>query len=660
MRRLTFGSLFSGIGGIDLGFERSGMDCRWQVEINPFRRKVLATHWPEVSRYEDIKECGSHNLEPVDCITAGVPCQDWSVAGRRAGISGSRSGLFFECLRILKELRPCWFVFENVPGLISSNEGEDLRLILDSLGELGYIADIDICDSQNFGVPQRRRRVFIVCQHVDHLLQKRTISSVATIGQCITEILLGALAEACEASSIELPGSTFAKCASEGGIWKRMRLFGLATVDHWVKLLKDWDEMSLLFLKERGTLGFHLVEPKRDYPVDIFCESSLTAASEPISGHIRESWKSIWDVLSGERSWSTILTETRSTIPSPIFGCAQIVSTISWRTALLNECCLNCSDAASSSLTALKGFTAYAKSTSNQLFGELRWIREWRCFEAYSEYLLSHPFNDLGTPCPPEILFERPGGHRDSEESEKAGKEVSHALTGSSVSSGYRFDPNGEDYVVSATVTKGSGVTGNPPGRRREDDYNLVSATITPGSGRVGSRGADDGVNIVYGTLKSHRTGGWTPEPGEHLVASTLTSRSSPKGHGAAGPRVEDIPNFIIQDVRGGNRIKEGGPCYTLSKTERHGASRDVAFSLRKDPGGTGQGHNTNYVSEKTYPDRGGNTPGLSEGLDDPWPLLPKGLDSPRYQALGDAVTVQVAEWIGRRIVRFLESGHCS
>ena len=70
---MKFGSLFSGIGGIDLGFERAGMECRWQVEIQPKRRAVLETYWPEVQRYEDIKECGSHNLEPVDCIAAGSP-----------------------------------------------------------------------------------------------------------------------------------------------------------------------------------------------------------------------------------------------------------------------------------------------------------------------------------------------------------------------------------------------------------------------------------------------------------------------------------------------------------------------------------------------------------------------------------------------------------
>ena len=88
---LTFGSLFAGIGGFDLGFERAGMECRWQVEIDPFCQKVLAKHWPDVRRYSDVRECGSHNLEPVDVICGGFPCQDISnSSSTKTGIEGSR------------------------------------------------------------------------------------------------------------------------------------------------------------------------------------------------------------------------------------------------------------------------------------------------------------------------------------------------------------------------------------------------------------------------------------------------------------------------------------------------------------------------------------------------------------------------------------------
>lgn len=160
---MTHGSLFAGIGGFDLGFERVGLRTIWQVEIDPFCRRVLARHFPDSERFTDIKQCSAANLKAVDVITAGVPCQDVSVAGRRAGLAGERTGLFYEFARILRELRPAWFVFENVPGLFSSNRGRDFAEVLRVLmAECGYGICWRVLDSRFFGVAQRRRRVFIV------------------------------------------------------------------------------------------------------------------------------------------------------------------------------------------------------------------------------------------------------------------------------------------------------------------------------------------------------------------------------------------------------------------------------------------------------------------------------------------------------------------
>jgi len=103
---LSFGSLFAGIGGFDLGFERAGMVCKWQVEIDDYATRVLAKHWPSVHRERDIRDCGPHNLERVDVICGGFPCQDISYAGLGAGLDGERSGLFFEAIRLVCELRP--------------------------------------------------------------------------------------------------------------------------------------------------------------------------------------------------------------------------------------------------------------------------------------------------------------------------------------------------------------------------------------------------------------------------------------------------------------------------------------------------------------------------------------------------------------------------
>lgn len=164
-RQLTHGSLFAGIGGFDEGFHRSGFTCWWQVEKEPFCIAILKTRYPNAERYYDVLKCGHdriHKLRPVDVVTAGFPCQDLSVAGKRAGLAGSRSGLFWEVVRILGELRPPWFVLENVPGLFSSNEGRDFAIVLNALDELGYGLAWRVLNSQFFGVAQRRRRVFIV------------------------------------------------------------------------------------------------------------------------------------------------------------------------------------------------------------------------------------------------------------------------------------------------------------------------------------------------------------------------------------------------------------------------------------------------------------------------------------------------------------------
>lgn len=159
---LAVGSLFAGVGGMDRGLERAGMTVRWQIEIDPFCRRVLERHWPGVPKHGDIREVRGDELEPVDLVCGGFPCQDLSVAGRRAGLAGERSGLFFEFMRLAARIRPRWLLIENVPGLLSSNGGRDMGAVIGALGELGYGYAWRVLDAQYFGVAQRRRRVFIV------------------------------------------------------------------------------------------------------------------------------------------------------------------------------------------------------------------------------------------------------------------------------------------------------------------------------------------------------------------------------------------------------------------------------------------------------------------------------------------------------------------
>lgn len=155
---LTVGSLFAGIGGFDLGFERAGCRVRWQVEIDPWARRVLERHFPAARRYQDVREVGARNLEPVDIICGGFPCQDISNAGQRAGIEGERSGLWREMWRITSELRPRYLVVENVAALL----GRGMERVIGDLAEIRYDAEWDVISAADVGAPHLRERIWIV------------------------------------------------------------------------------------------------------------------------------------------------------------------------------------------------------------------------------------------------------------------------------------------------------------------------------------------------------------------------------------------------------------------------------------------------------------------------------------------------------------------
>lgn len=190
-KTLTLGSLFDGSGGFPLGGLFAGITPVWASEIEPFPIRVTTKRLPFMKHYGDISFMDGSKIEPVDIITFGSPCQDMSVAGKRAGLDGSRSNLFYEAVRIIKEMRkatggeyPKWACWENVPGAFSSSGGEDFRCVLECLcgivdesvsipkpakwansGEIvgdGYSIAWRVLDAQYWGVPQRRKRIFLV------------------------------------------------------------------------------------------------------------------------------------------------------------------------------------------------------------------------------------------------------------------------------------------------------------------------------------------------------------------------------------------------------------------------------------------------------------------------------------------------------------------
>lgn len=155
---MKIGSLFSGIGGLDLACE-DAFNGRtvWQVERDPYCQQVLAARWPEARRFDDVTTVTADHLDAIEVLCAGFPCQDLSVAGKRAGLDGKRSGLYAEVLRITSELSPRFVVLENVPALMEYRER-----VHDDLEALGYGTIWQVCHASDVGAPHRRRRVFVL------------------------------------------------------------------------------------------------------------------------------------------------------------------------------------------------------------------------------------------------------------------------------------------------------------------------------------------------------------------------------------------------------------------------------------------------------------------------------------------------------------------
>lgn len=188
---LTLGSLFDGSGGFPLGGLLAGITPLWASEIEPFAVRVTTKRLPQMKHYGDVSALNGADLPPVDIVTFGSPCQDMSIAGKRSGLDGERSSLFYQAVRIIKEMRcatngkyPRFAVWENVPGAFSSNKGEDFKAVLESLCKVkngtisiskppkwsnagnivadGYSIAWRVLDAQYWGVPQRRKRIYLI------------------------------------------------------------------------------------------------------------------------------------------------------------------------------------------------------------------------------------------------------------------------------------------------------------------------------------------------------------------------------------------------------------------------------------------------------------------------------------------------------------------
>ena len=234
MNKLTLGSLFDGSGGFPLGGLLSGITPVWASEIEPFPIRVTTKRLPFMKHYGDVSRMDGGKIEPVDIITFGSPCQDMSIAGRREGLDGSRSSLFYEAVRIVKEMRcatdgryPRYIVWENVPGAFSSNKGADFQSVLEEICSVkGYEVDPArperwanageivaddfslawrVFDAQHWGVPQRRKRIYLVADFAGGsagkiLFESEGVSGYTPQGFCPWKGTAGTFEESVRAS----------------------------------------------------------------------------------------------------------------------------------------------------------------------------------------------------------------------------------------------------------------------------------------------------------------------------------------------------------------------------------------------------------------------------------------------------------------------------
>ena len=246
---LTLGSLFDGSGGFPLGGMISGITPLWNSEIEPFPIRVTTKRFPNMEHYSDVSKLNGAELPPVDIITFGSPCQDMSIAGKRAGLDGNRSSLFHEAIRIIKEMRgatnekyPRYIVWENVPGAFSSNKGKDFKAVIESIcsikadsvlipeppkgkwtgaGHVGVADGFDIAwrtvDAQYWGVPQRRKRIYLVADFAGGSAGKILFESEGLSGYSAESFRAWQGTATCVESSTGKAGSTGRICLNDQG-----------------------------------------------------------------------------------------------------------------------------------------------------------------------------------------------------------------------------------------------------------------------------------------------------------------------------------------------------------------------------------------------------------------------------------------------------------
>lgn len=389
----------------------------------------------------DITKINGAEIEPVDVITFGSPCQDLSIAGLRKGLAGSRSGLYVQAVRVIREMLdatnreyPKFVVFENVPGMLSSNKGKDFVAALDMMSELRFIPDPNIHDAQYCGVPQRRRRIGIAWANTDAILKKRTILSDSIMLQFLSEILLIDLTEALQVFGIEPKGQQYrAKWLSEDGRRRRIELFSLQKENALQMWQQRLDEMQATYQNAQDCSASTVGEVQMDFFTLMDVGTSTDAKTEGGSISIGKLLSRQSDEDSNQLSGYTTSTWTKEIMPSKICTCFQaLLDILALTGAYINSAARTNSDVKSYFewvlyiLMLTKEYinarqangTSVAKLVGDDL------LRDWNIrLQACEDTLVA----DFGGDAASEILFDRKSVSGHPAESGAAGKGFAEA-----------------------------------------------------------------------------------------------------------------------------------------------------------------------------------------------------------------------------------------
>jgi DNA-cytosine methyltransferase len=645
-------------------------------EIEPFPCEVLRVRHPESINLGDMTKLHDTEIPSVDIVFAGTPCQDFSVAGKRAGFAGDRGSLTFVFLELVRKNRWPLISFENVPGIIQTECAEGFKNFLDDLEGMGYVLDVDILDAQFHGVPQRRRRVFVCGEHIDHLLSKKTTESALTIYQCLMENLLLVLEELSDQSHIVSGDLTFDATRPVHSLKRRMKLFRMHEAGAASKLANYLDEIQQLSECGRGdsesVRGKSSAAGSKNSGGTKYQESVPAADRRDGFLNTDTSWKSILEECLLSMSECITSTATRETTQSRIYSCAILTLFIARRIIRLPNSSPSFWSAASSGLTAVKGFTDYARHTSSSIFADMEWVQPWFDFIREAEQTIvtlgSIRVENFGKVFP---ISDSLSGH--PAPSREAGERVAASLTRGADSSG----------------------KGGYAGRRREDDSNIVGCLSNGahnGGGLMGRTFIPDASSLpqtawALQERDSKGTDGDTKDG--HLIGGFFETAHSLRADGFDAS--EDGTG------RGTPIVPIGYTITGTNKTKRTAFETDTAGSIRTKPPGSIENSSTTVVAfqtrfarngrgapESVCPTLQGATAGATAGATSdmrPCVALPMAVrrltpvecsrlqgfpgdyldiqfrgkpaaDGPKYRALGNSMAVPVVRWILERILK--------